>query len=72
MFMGTHRFLIGIALSAILMPVLLGRMPFLREFLGAAVFAPLAKMSFCVYIMHLFVLFGILFSSEASIHYSSL
>ena len=72
MFLGTHRFLIGIALSAILMPVLLGRMPFLREFLGAAVFAPLAKMCFCVYLMHITVLFCILTSTETSVHFSAL
>lgn len=54
------------------MPVLLGKFIWIREFLGAAIWAPLAKMGFAVYLMHILVLFAVMSSLETSVYFSPL
>lgn len=72
MFLGFEKILYGFGISAVLMPSLLGKFPYLTDFLGAAMWAPLAKMTFAVYLSHILVMGCVFYSFETAFFWAPL
>ena len=72
LFMGFDKVLYGLGLSLTLMPCLLGKFPYLIELMGAAMWAPLAKISYCAYLIHILILGTMIFSAEVAWYWSPL
>ncbi|MEE4247744.1 MAG: hypothetical protein V2I33_20265, partial [Kangiellaceae bacterium] len=55
LFIGGDRILFSIGISCMMMPVLLGKLKLLFEFMAARFWIPFARLSYCVYLMHVLV-----------------
>lgn len=65
-FMGSSKLFFTIGLALILLPGLVGSPTFVRKFLAARFWTPFATLVFLTYLLHLIMLLGRIFSSDAS------
>ena len=70
-FMALNRFLFSIGLLLIVLPTLAGSKTVIRWILSAGFWAPLATLTFAIYLIHLVVLFAFLYSEKSTFFFSN-
>jgi peptidoglycan/LPS O-acetylase OafA/YrhL len=70
-FVATERIMFAVSLSCVMLPCLLGFFPLLSEFLGSKIWAPLARMSYCVYLMHMIIIATTFLGMQSTFYWSS-
>jgi|Transcript_25416 peptidoglycan/LPS O-acetylase OafA/YrhL len=61
-----YYILVGLGLSLILMPMILGYFPFLASFMGSSVWTPMSRLTYSTYLMHLTILSAVMMSTRQS------
>ena len=72
LYISVHRLLWGVCLSLLLLPTLVGLHPLVQRVLSLPVWAPLSKLTFCVYLLHVHIIVACALSQEAAVWFGDL